>query len=290
MLIETRAKINWTLDITGVREDGYHFMDMLMQPVSLCDYVTLLDSDKIELRMTGSPRIRADESNIAMKAAVLLKEKANASKGASITVEKHIPVGAGMGGGSADAAAVLKGLNRLWQLHLSDDDLAEIAIQIGSDVPFCLKGGLARTKGIGERIEHIYCKNLYWLVVIQPCRGLSTKEIFTGWTDRGPNPPKNDLAQAVLENGSIRELSGCLGNVLQPVSERICPDIHEAIRCLKEQGALTSLMTGSGSAVYGIFVNAVSARNAASVLRERWEKTYMCHTCHESMLIDGQPF
>lgn len=289
MLIETRAKINWTLDITGVREDGYHYMDMLMQPVSLCDYVTIRDSEKIELYMTGFPRIRADESNIAMKAALLLKEKTGSSKGAAITVEKHIPVGAGMAGGSADAAAVLAGLNKAWQLGLSYGELAEIALSVGADVPFCLKGGLVRAKGIGEQIESIPCKNLYWLVVVQPCRGLSTKEIFAEWTDRGPNPPKNDMAQETLENGNIRQLTDCLGNVLQPVSEKICPEIHEAVLGLREQGAITALMTGSGSAVYGVFINAGAARKAAAVLRRRWNKTFMCHTCRESMLIDGQP-
>ena len=133
MKLEARAKINWTLDITGVRDDGYHLMDMLMQSVTLSDTVTLLPASDLSLVSEGSPRLKADERHLALRAARLLKESTGYPGGAAMTVYKRIPVGAGMGGGSADAAAVLFGLNRLWGTGLSASDLESLSLSLGAD-------------------------------------------------------------------------------------------------------------------------------------------------------------
>lgn len=140
MLINARAKINWTLDITGRREDGYHLMDMLMQPVTLCDTISLTEAETLTLTCGGTPRLTASEDNLALRAARALRLRTGCTRGAAIHVEKRIPVGAGMGGGSADAAAVLRGLNQLWALNLSQHELEEIGLTLGADVPFCLRG------------------------------------------------------------------------------------------------------------------------------------------------------
>ena len=286
MRIRARAKINWTLDILGQREDGYHLMDMLMQPVSLADTITLTPAPALSITTGGYPKLPANERNLAYRAAVALQQATGCSKGAAIHVEKRIPVGAGMGGGSADAAGVLAGLNRLWGTGLNQEELEAIGLTLGADVPFCLLGGLTRTTGIGEKMTSLPCARNYDLVVIQPCRGLSTGAVFTAYHEK-PNShrPATDQAQHALETGDAALLAASLGNVLQAVSQDMRPPIGEAIAALKQHGAIAALMTGSGSAVFGVFASEDSARNTASFLRCRWPSTFYCHTCQESLLI-----
>ncbi len=286
MRIKARAKINWTLDILGQREDGYHLMDMLMQSVSLADTITLTPAAQVNITTGGYPKLPANERNLAYRAAIALQKATGCTKGAAIHVEKRIPVGAGMGGGSADAAGVLAGLNRLWGLGLTQQQLEAIGLTLGADVPFCLRGGLTRATGIGEKMVSLPCGRLYDLVVIQPCRGLSTGEVFTAYHEKADIPrPATDDAQLALENGDAALLSASLGNVLQGVSQDMRPPIGEAIATLKQQGALTALMTGSGSAVFGVFDNEADAREAAFRLRSRWPSTFYCRTCEESIII-----
>ena len=186
MILEAFAKINWSLDITGVRKDGYHLMDMLMQPVSLSDEITLVPASGLSITTAGWPPSRADKTNLAYRAAAALQEHTGYQGGVQIHVHKQIPVGAGMGGGSADAAAVLYGLNRLWNTGLSSAELEIIGLSLGADVPFCLRGGLTRTGGIGERLESVDCMYSYWLIIIQPCPGLSTGQVFSLWHASDP--------------------------------------------------------------------------------------------------------
>ena len=286
MLLKARAKINWTLDIVGRREDGYHLMDMLMQPVTLADDVVLLPADEITLTTGGSPLLPADEKHLAYRAAMALKRHTGYPGGAAIHVEKRIPVGAGMGGGSADAAAVLVGLNRLWGLNLPAAELEAIGLTLGADVPFCIRGGLTRTTGIGERMEDLPCGRCYPLVVVQPCEGLSTREIFTAYHAADDLPrPDNAAAAAALAAGDTSSLSAALGNVMQPVSCQRLPAIAEAIEALRQHGAFAAQMTGSGSAVIGAFGSASAAEAARDVLLCRWERVFLCETCMESLVI-----
>ncbi len=286
MRLKARAKINWTLDIVGQRADGYHLMDMLMQPVTLADDITLAQAEKITLTTGGFPLLPADEKHLARRAAVALKEHTGYPGGASIHVEKHIPVGAGMGGGSADAAGVLVGLNRLWGLNLPQEELEVIGLRLGADVPFCIRGGLTRTTGIGEVMEDLPCGHCWPLVVIQPCEGLSTKEIFTAYHEgQAAVRPDNDTAALALAKSDAQALSAAMANVMQPVSEARRPGIHEAIEALKAHGAFASQMTGSGSAVFGSFIDESSACRAYDVLCNRWERVYLCSTCMDSVVF-----
>ena len=286
MRIEARAKINWTLDILGQREDGYHLMDMLMQPVTLCDTVLLSPADEVSLTCGGTPLLPADEKHLALRAARALKAATGFAGGAAIHVEKRIPVGAGMGGGSADAAAVLAGLNRLWGTGLTQAELEAIGLTLGADVPFCLRGGLTRTTGIGERMEDLPCGRCYPLVVVQPCEGLSTREIFTAYHAADDLPrPDNAAAAAALAAGAAGSLSAALGNVMQPVSCQRRPAIAEAIEALRQHGAFSAQMTGSGSAVIGAFGSASAAEAARDALLCRWERVFLCETCMESLVI-----
>lgn len=286
MQLEARGKINWSLDITGLREDGYHLMDMLMQPVALADTVTLAPAEELSLSTDGFPRLKPDERHLALRAARLLRQHTGFSGGAHIDVFKRVPVGAGMGGGSADAAAVLWGLNRLWGTGLSPRELEELGLSLGADVPFCLRGGLTRTRGIGELLEPLPCKRFYPLVIIQPCRGLSTRDVFQAY-HASPDQlrPDTDSAVSALAGGDTALLRRSLANVLQPVSVRMRPEIGRAVRRLKDAGADIALMTGSGSAVFGVFRTPARARAAFSSLSPLWPSVFLSETCAESLRV-----
>ena len=289
MRIEARAKINWTLDILGRREDGYHLMDMLMQSVALSDLITLEDAEETRLTISNCPWLTCGEDNLMMKAVRAMQQEAGTERGVAMRLEKRLPSGAGMGGGSADAAAVIAGLNKLWGLNLTQARMEAIGLTLGADVPFCLRGGLCRTTGIGEEMRSLPCAKNYWLVVVQPCRGLSTREVFTAYAAEDHAAfakPDTDAAQQALETGNIALLSRSLGNVLQPVSERMRPPIARAIADLKALGAVTALMTGSGSAVFGVFLSAPQARQAVRSL-QAYPTRHMTHTCQDSLVFLG---
>lgn len=300
MLLEARAKINWTLDILGRREDGYHLMDMLMQSVTLADTVTITPSERLELAVTTAYRsvtsceaaaaepVPVDERNIAFKAAIALQNHTGCKKGAKICLEKRIPSGAGMGGGSADAAAVLYGLNKLWQLELSPVALREIGLKLGADVPFMLAGGLARVNGIGEKIVPLSPAPSVWLVLLQPCDGLSTKEIFTAYDlpdkDMFISHPRTVEAQKALLTGDLLGLGAAMDNVLEAISVAKRPAIRTAGQMLETAGAIRAMMTGSGSVVYGVFPDQESAANAHAQLAAKGLKPLLTCTAEAGIV------
>ena len=289
--IQARAKINWTLDVVGVLPNGYHDLDMLMQSVTLCDQMTVEDADELTLSVrTGKGSfVPADDSNLVLRAARALQQATGCTRGAAITLQKFIPVAAGMGGGSSDAAATLKGLNELWGLGLSDDQLEEIGLTIGADVPFCIRGGLQRAQGVGEKLTPVALKTPLYLVAFQPCRGLSTKEVFTSLHEDGiddKDRPDNDAAQRALETGNVRLLGQSLGNVLEPVSRRMRPQLDEAIRAIEESGALGARMTGSGSAIFGVYAHAGACKKAAEQLQKTYPTCRMMRTAECGVLIE----
>ena len=292
MLLKTFAKINWSLDITGVRPDGYHLMDMVMQPVSLADEIELAPAPDLQIFTDGNPPSRADHTNLAWRAADLLRQTCGMDAGVRISLHKSIPMGAGLGGGSADAAAVLIGLNRLWGLNLSSERLEELGLSLGADVPFCLRGGLVRTRGIGELLEDRTCAINYWLLVFQPCRALSTRDIFEGYHASGSiRRPDTENVLSALESGNAALLAGSIGNVLESVSAVRCPEIPEAVSALKAAGAFAAQMTGSGSAVFGVFRSRALAEKARTILSPRYRSVHLCHTQSDSVRImeEGLP-
>ena len=285
MRLEAFAKINWSLDIVGVRDDGYHLMDMVMQPVSLADEITLTPAARMTISTDGFPRTRADDSNLAMRAACLLRNYSGVDQSVSVHVHKRIPMGAGMGGGSADAAAVLYGLNRLWNLRYPLRELEQIGLTLGADVPFCLHGGLTRTTGIGEALEDHPCRTNYWLLVFQPCRGLSTGDIFASFRLNDAVHPDTSSVLSALDKGNMELLSSSAGNVLEPVSAERCPQIRQARDELYQCGARLAAMTGSGSAVFGVFRSRQDAVRAMSSLSGHWNHIHLCHTQSDSIRI-----
>ena len=289
--IQARAKINWTLDVVGVLPNGYHDLDMLMQSVTLCDQMTIEDAQELTLsvRGQGGSFVPADDTNLVLRAANALRAHTGCTKGARMTLRKYIPVAAGMGGGSSDAAAALKGLNALWGLGLDDDELERIGLTIGADVPFCIRGGLQRAQGVGEKLTPVPLKRPLYLVAFQPCRGLSTKEVFTALHEDGireEDRPDNEAAQRALKSGDVRLLGRSLGNVLEPVSRRLRPDIDKAIRDIEASGAVGARMTGSGSAVFGVYLHAGACRKAAQELQKTYPICRMMRTAECGVVIE----
>ncbi len=279
MLMKAYAKINWFLRVTGKREDGYHLLDMLMQQISLHDDVEILPAETLSLEVKNAPYIPAQEDNLAFRAAKALQHSANIQAGAKIILKKRIPVGAGLGGGSADAAAVLHGLNHFWQLNYTKEVLAEIGLPLGADIPFCVHGGYARVQGIGERVYPLQSTRQHWLVVIQPCKGLSTKDVFQALQLRPQNDEKDILSvQDALESGKYHLLNQYCNNDLQDISISLRPAIQETLHALRSAGAKYAMMSGSGSAVFGVFNTYQQANSAQKNLNRKYKSCYLTYT------------
>lgn len=267
------AKINISLDVTGKREDGYHEMVMIMQTVSLCDELTLTIRESGGVFARSSLRfIPGDDRNLAVKAAVnYLKAIGEPEKGVRIDIRKRIPVGAGMGGGSADAAAVLRGLNRAFGNRLSQQELIALAADTGSDVVFCLVGGTMLATGRGERLTPLPPMPPCSITVCKPEFSISTPELFRKLDSvhvKG-HPDTKGLVSA-LKEGSLPELCRRMYNVFEDVGDRRMRTVGHIKGRLLDHGALGSVMTGTGSAVFGVFKEREQAERACAELKKEY--------------------
>ena len=257
------AKINWALDIVGRRANGYHELDMVMQRIDLCDVMTFENADAVTLTVDGAP---AGDENLVVRAARALGAHAGTAHGAAMTLEKHIPARAGLGGGSADCALTLRALNRLWGLGLSEAELTDIGARLGADVPFCLTDGLARVTGIGERIAPVPNAPRVPLALITPGGGLGTAEVFSRW-DEGGFPPVRLDAPGLIDALLRRDLAAAdrlCANALTAPAIELMPEIGRLIQCFRALGADAAFMTGSGSTVVAAFQSESAARRAAA--------------------------
>lgn len=264
------AKINWALDVVGRRQDGYHELDMLMQTVALNDELSFETAGSLSLTVGGRP-VPADGRNLVLQAAQALMDYTGKRHGARIHLVKHIPVRAGLGGGSADCGATLLALNRLWRLGLPLKTLLEIGATLGADVPFCMGVGLARVRGVGERLLRMEAKQRFPLVILHPGPGLSTPQVFGQWDrmgQRGLALPL-DLAQSALAAGDLYAFARMTGNALEPPAIALLPEIWQARDRLLQLGAVVAQMSGSGSAVFGAFPSWEKARYAKEALGYR---------------------
>ena len=250
------AKLNISLDVTGRREDGYHEMLMVMQTISLWDdvTVTLNDSGRIRARSNVS-FIPGDERNLAVKAALrFLETVGKTGQGMLIELNKYVPVGAGMAGGSSDAAAVLRALNRLFGSPLSGEELEAVAFRVGSDVPFCVRGGTALARGRGEKLTALPDMPECSFVVCKPEFSISTPELFhkLDQINLRCHPDTAGICEA-LEQGDLRQICRRMYNVFEDVDDRRLRTVSEIRSTLLDSGALGAIMTGTGSAVYGVY-------------------------------------
>ncbi len=264
------AKINLFLDITGRRQDGYHTLNTVMQQIGLHDLVTVRVSQGTGICVScGSPDIPRDERNIAYRAAEVFLRAAGKSAAVNIGIQKKIPAQAGLGGGSADGAAVLSALNQLFGEPLSRQELLEAGASLGADVPFCLCGGTAVCGGIGEKITPVSCRTDYVIGVVKPDFSCSTADAYRAY-DSAPIPPKADFAEFTekLALGAAHWYGGVYN-----VFERLYADerITALTRILRENGAAAAALTGSGSAVFGIFEDEPTARAALKKTRSPFQ-------------------
>jgi 4-diphosphocytidyl-2-C-methyl-D-erythritol kinase len=254
------AKINLGLQIVGKREDGYHDIETVFHPVNLFDTIEL-EACGHEIAIESSdPNLASDESNLCWKAADTIRKDVNVTCGVKIHIDKRIPTGAGLGGGSSDAALVLRELPRLWNLKISQERLREIALSLGSDVPYFLRSGAAFATGRGELLEYLDLSPHCWIVVVYPNIHISSKWAYEHFTPRH-RQDHVDLKKLIVEN--VDRPSSWVGKLRNDFEELVFRT-HRAVRRTKEAlykgGADFALMSGSGSAVFGLFQNEQSAR------------------------------
>ncbi len=273
VVVSAPAKLNLTLDITGRRPDGYHTLDMIMQSVSLFERVTIKKSGGLWLAMPDT-QIPLNETNTVYQATQVFFHETGLLAGASITVEKRVPVRAGMAGGSADAAAVLVGLNELYGASLSQKELCALGARVGADVPFCIQGGTARVTGIGDELRPLpHCPRC-WFVVCMPEAGVSTPQAYARYDEIGTDTrPDSAAAESALRRGDLPALCAQMKNALQYSSES--PDTKPICDLLRAHGAITALMTGSGAAVFGVFSTERAARTARLALTARYPASWV---------------
>ena len=267
IIVKANAKINLTLDVLGKREDGYHNLKMIMAEIPLYDTVTLTKQQSISVS-TNLHFLPNDQKNIAYRAAEEFFKVTGRKAGVSVKIEKRIPVSAGLAGGSSDAAAVLKGLNQLYDTKFSLNELQEIGNRLGKDIPFCLLGGVALAEGTGEQLTVLPKLPDCFLVLVKPRHlNVSTKEVFGALkaSDLELHPDTNGAVKA-LQNGDLNGLCRRFYNVLEEVTVKKHPVISDFKAVMLEYGALGSVMSGSGPSVFGVFSNEESARQAEEKL------------------------
>jgi len=277
--VKARAKINLSLDVLKKREDGYHEIRMIMQLIELHDIISIKAIPRGIQVITNKPWLPGDRRNIAYRAAEFLISRYGIDSGVRISIKKNIPVSAGLAGGSADAAAVLKGINELFNLHLSEEEMLKAGTSLGADVPYCIKGGTVLAEGIGERLTELERLRTLNLVLVKPRVSVSTKWVYENLdlAEIKDRPDIDGIAEAIGRD-DIDFLCSNMKNVLETVTARKYGVIGEIKRLLIELGAKGSMMSGSGPTVFGIFLDKQSAQNAFNFLKSKNWSCYLTQT------------
>ncbi|WP_035054738.1 4-(cytidine 5'-diphospho)-2-C-methyl-D-erythritol kinase [Carnobacterium pleistocenium] len=273
------AKINLCLDVLHKREDGYHEMEMVMTSVDLADRIALktLEEDLIVIHSTNG-FLPLDQRNHAYKAAKLLKDTYHIKKGVDISIEKKIPIAAGLAGGSSDAAATLRGLNRLWHLNLSNEELVLLGEQIGSDVPYCIYGGTAYATGRGEKIQQIDAPPQCWVVLVKPKKGISTWTVFENLSFEQLVHPETEKMLLAIQEKDFLQMVCNTGNALETASAIKQPDIKRIKKKMIQFGADAALMSGSGPTVYALCKTYSKAQRVYNGLKGFCNEVYLVRT------------
>lgn len=267
--IKALAKINLGLDVTGVRDDGYHLVRMIMQTIDLFDWVTIRKSRHDHISLTTNLNfLPTDEHNIAYEAVALLKQDFPQIGGVELRIHKCIPVAAGMAGGSTNAAAVLFGMNKLYRLGLGKKRLMEYGLTLGADVPYCLLRGTALAEGIGEKLTRLPPMPDCYILIAKPPVSVSTRLVYQALDAcEDLEHPPIDAQLADLERQDLKGLSSHMGNVLEYVTVPMHPEITQIKELMREQGAVAAMMSGSGPTVFGIFEEEARAAAAKEYIR-----------------------
>ncbi|MBS5931359.1 MAG: 4-(cytidine 5'-diphospho)-2-C-methyl-D-erythritol kinase [Clostridiales bacterium] len=264
IMLKAYAKINLGLDVLGKREDGYHEVRMIMQTIRLYDKLNMkkLNKDEIIIK-TNLSYLPTNENNLVYRAIQMLKEEFNIKQGIYVELQKHIPVAAGLAGGSSDAAAALTGMNRLFQLKLTTTDLMQRAVKLGADIPYCILGGTALSEGIGEVLTPLAPMPKAYILIAKPPINVSTKYVYENLIlDERTNHPDIDGIMEAINSKDLYGVTNRLSNVLESVTIDKYPVIQEIKDTMIEFGAMNALMSGSGPTVFGVFEDLNLAKKA----------------------------
>ena len=268
--VEANAKINLTLDILGKRPDGFHEVAMVMQTIGLHDTLVMEKTERDIKLSINVPWLKADEKNLAWRAAELMRQEYGLEGGVRIELTKRIPIAAGLAGGSADAAAVLKGMNDLYGLQLSEEKLCELGARLGSDIPFCIMGGTMLATGRGEILTRLSDMPETWVVLAKPRISVSTAWAYQNYDEQGAERhPDNEAIKQAIARGNRKAVAGLLCNVLESVTIKKYDVIAEYKQMMLDKGAMASMMSGSGPTVFGLAKSREQAEAIADVLRQR---------------------
>lgn len=288
VLEKAPAKINLTLDVLYKRPDNYHEIEMVMTTVDLADHLEfflLKEEDRIEI--TSDNRfVPNDERNLAYRVSTLLKERYGVKQGVRIKIDKQIPVAAGLAGGSSDAAATLRGLNQLWELNLSIEELAVLGAEVGSDVPFCVYNSTALAKGRGEEIMELPSPPKCWVILAKPTQGVSTQSVYKSLNiDQIEHPDTEGMVEAI-NNSDYQGICSRLKNVLEDVTIPQNPEVQQIKRQMLHSGADAVLMSGSGPTVFGLVQYESRAERIYNSLRGFCEEVYVVRLLGDRQVLD----
>lgn len=274
MKVQARAKINLALNVVERMDNGYHSLDMIMAPISICDEIEIEVGICDEVTCEG---MKLPEKNTVSKMVQVLKELYHLSSNYKISIKKLIPAQAGLGGGSADAAAVCKAILQMEGIEETEENLYEITKQVGADVPFCIHDKWARVKGIGEKITPIESDWQFNIIVVKPDFGISTANAFSKWKESRPFHPDVDLVESSIREKNMDLLYQTMANALEPIAFEIEPELNQVKMDMEDAGLVRILMSGSGSSMLGFSVDEDVIQSAYERLKEKYSFVQIVH-------------
>lgn len=279
MKMRAYAKVNISLDIIGKREDGYHLLRMIMQNIDLYDEIIIeKQSEGITIECNKN-YVPTDSRNLAYKAALAFQERYNIKEGVKIKIVKNIPVSAGLAGGSTDAATVLKIMNRLFEINAPKEELMDVGLKLGADIPYCIQGGTALCEGIGEVITPLESFKDKIIVLVKPSFGVSTKEVYKNFDiDKVKKHPETEALIKAMEEDDLRYVAYNMRNLLENVTLKK----HKILINLKEEmnkyGSIGSMMSGSGPTVFAFFDDMLKAQRCFEKMKEKYNEVFLTRT------------
>ncbi len=273
--LKAYAKINIGLDVTGKTDNGYHLLKTVMQQVDLYDVITIERAEKGIDFTCDSPDVPSDDTNLAVKAAKLMTETYGIKEGVNINLNKNIPVAAGMAGGSTDGAAVIIGMNKIFDLDLTMQDMIDTGVKIGADIPFCIQGGCAIAEGIGEKLRELDNRTEMYTLIAKPPINVSTVHVYKTLKWQEVTHPDMDRVIKGIMAGSMDDIVAGMGNVLESVTCSEYDIINQLKKSMMDLGASGSLMSGSGPTVFGLFKNKEEAMSAEKGLKDIYPDVFV---------------
>ena len=279
MKIKAYGKVNISLDVVGKRKDGYHLLSMIMQNIDLYDEIEVEKQECGIILECNKSYVPVDNRNLAYKAAEIFKERYDIVDGVKINIEKNIPVSAGLAGGSTDAAAVLKVMNKLFNVNATEEELMELSLKLGADIPYCIHGGTALCEGIGEIITPIKPFRDKIVVLVKPAFGVSTKEVYKNFNlEKVKQHPKTAEIINAIENDDLNFVASNMKNLLENVTLRK----HKILIKIKEEmnacGAINSMMSGSGPTVFAFFDDMLKAQRCFEKMKKKYSDVFITRT------------